>query len=403
LAGQTVEIDDGTGNGLIERVIPAALAAPGITGLPTITGNAVVGETLTMVPAPVTGNPASTPLRQWVIGGDNADGETALTYVVKLADVGLTIRARQIETNSQGTTTALSEPTAAVLHIAPTASGSLADVSIIVGATGTIATAGDFTFAGTRLYSLTTSPTGATINTSTGVIDVSGVAVVSAASIVVRCADASDVSRFAQSAFSIDVSAAAEFSVTQTADNEIELDSATGDVTVTITSPAVYADYDAGNGPGVFTFDSADLAAGPVNLVPPQIEDDGSPAAGETLSITPGLWVYDPDNGGLLAVANQWQSNGVNISGATAATYLLTSAEAGDAVRVRETLTDNGGNRTANSAAVTVAGGAVWAAPTVNSTGDGQATLASGANTSAAPSAPTIDTTGDGEVTLNAA
>ena len=90
----------------------------------------------------------------------------------------------------------------------PVAAGVLDDVSIIVGDTDAIATAGDFTFATTRLYSLTTSPTGATINTSTGAIDVSGVAVVSAASIVVRCADASDVSRFAQSGFSLDVSAA---------------------------------------------------------------------------------------------------------------------------------------------------------------------------------------------------
>lgn len=45
----------------------------------------------------------------------------------------------------------------------------------------------------------------------------------------------------------------------------------------------------------------------------------------------------------------------------------------------------------------------VWAAPTVDSTGDGQVTLSAGANTASAPSAPTVVGSADGSVTLDAA
>lgn len=150
------------------------------------------------------------------------------------------------------------------------------------------------------------------------------------------------------------------FSLTESlTDAELEINGATGAVTITMTSPAVYATYNAGNGPGVFTFSGADLASGPVNLVPPQVIDDGTPVEGETLTLTPGLWVYEPDNGGLGSASYQWQQDGVDITNATSTNYSLTSEDAGADIRVTETLTDNGGSRTINSATVLVAGGAV--------------------------------------------
>ena len=158
------------------------------------------------------------------------------------------------------------------------------------------------------------------------------------------------------------------FSLTESLpDAELEINGATGTVTITVTSPAVYATYDAGNGAGVFIFDSAGLATGPVNLVPPQVIDDGTPAEGETLTLTPGLWVYDPGKGGIGSPTYQWQAdtagNGTfaDISGATSNSYTLTAGEAGDDVRVQESMSDNAGSRTANSAAVSVAGGVVTA------------------------------------------
>ncbi|MDG4649637.1 hypothetical protein P6F26_14425 [Roseibacterium sp. SDUM158017] len=147
----------------------------------------------------------------------------------------------------------------------------------------------------------------------------------------------------------------------QTADGELELDDTDGTITVTITSPSWYAHYDAGNGAGVFNFDSGALATGPVNLVPPQIIDDGTPAEGEALTLIPGLWIYDPDAGGLGAPSYQWQADGAgngtfaSIPGADSGSYTLSPGESGDDVRVLESLSDNGGSRTVSSAAVSVA------------------------------------------------
>jgi len=168
-----------------------------------------------------------------------------------------------------------------------------------------------------------------------------------------------------------------EFSLSETVDSELEIGGATGTVTVTITSPSWYANYDAGNGPGVFTFDSALLASGPVNIIPPLIErtndadSSGTTNEGDTVGIGdpasstsyPGLWVYDPDVGGLGTASYQWQADAggdgtfANLSGATSSAYTLTSGEAGDDVRVQETLADNGGSRTASSVAVSVDAG----------------------------------------------
>jgi hypothetical protein len=64
--------------------------------------------------------------------------------------------------------------------------------------------------------------------------------------------------------------------------------------------------------------------------------------------------------GGLGAASYQWQAddsgdaNFANLSGATSSTYTLTSNEAGDDVRVQETLADNGGSRTVSSVAVSI-------------------------------------------------
>jgi hypothetical protein len=257
---------------------------------------------------------------------------------------------------------------APIRHAAPVAAGRLGDVTLDAGDTSPITTAGDFTFSGTSVFTLTTAPAGMTIDAATGEIDASGVSAVSAASVVVRLSDAKDTSRYAESGFSLTVADVVEESVTedftlsQTADNELEIDGVTGMVTITVSAPAVYAGYDAGNGPGVFTFDSADLAAGPVNLVPPVIMDDGSPAEGEMLTFTPGLWVYDPDNGGLGAASWQWQADAAgdgtfaNITGATSDSHAITSDEAGDDLRVVESLSDAGGVRTVESPSVSVEG-----------------------------------------------
>ncbi|MEJ6396225.1 hypothetical protein V8J82_23425 [Gymnodinialimonas sp. 2305UL16-5] len=126
-----------------------------------------------------------------------------------------------------------------------------------------------------------------------------------------------------------------------------------GNVTVTVTAPAIFA--------GVYTTSRPLLSQGPVALLEPRLVDDGTPAAGETLTAEPGLWLYDltfdvPN------VQTAWQAdaagdgNFADIAGAGDQTYNLTNAEAGDQVRLVEIATQTGRpSRTAPSAPVTVA------------------------------------------------
>jgi subtilisin family serine protease len=87
----------------------------------------------------------------------------------------------------------------------------------------------------------------------------------------------------------------------------------------------------------------------PVNVSPPTIA--GTPAPGKTLTASPGEW----DTEGL-AFAYQWQSNGADIAGATAATYKVTAANQGAVITVVVTASAEGLTpATATSEGVTVA------------------------------------------------
>ena len=89
--------------------------------------------------------------------------------------------------------------------------------------------------------------------------------------------------------------------------------------------------------------------SGPVNTAPPTIS--GTPQQGQTLTAAPGSWTGTKP----LAYAFQWrrcnQGGGscADISGATSATYLLTSADVGNTLRVRETASNSVGRKAATS------------------------------------------------------
>jgi hypothetical protein len=95
-------------------VVSSNLSAPAISGLPTIEGVARVGEVLTAVLAPVTGNPTPNPSYQWRKDGVNITGAEGLTYQIDPADEGDTITFRQTATNSQDSDTAESTATATI-------------------------------------------------------------------------------------------------------------------------------------------------------------------------------------------------------------------------------------------------------------------------------------------------
>jgi hypothetical protein len=66
----------------------------------------------------------------------------------------------------------------------------------------------------------------------------------------------------------------------------------------------------------------------PLNTSPPVIS--GTATVGSTLSSTNGNWTYVPQS-----YTRQWRRGGVNIGGATAATYLLQPADSGTTITMQ--------------------------------------------------------------------
>jgi hypothetical protein len=80
----------------------------------------------------------------------------------------------------------------------------------------------------------------------------------------------------------------------------------------------------------------------------------GTPEVGTALTARSALWAHD-GAGATPLVDRQWQSDGVDIAGATAESFTPAAEQAGTSLRVVETATDGNGTRSALSAPVTVA------------------------------------------------
>lgn len=93
---------------------------------------------------------------------------------------------------------------------------------------------------------------------------------------------------------------------------------------------------------GRAALDSAAPTA-PVNTVLPAIS--GATTVGSTLTTTNGTWT-----GTGISYTYQWKRNGTNISGATASTYVLVTADAGTTITSAVTATNSGGSASASSA-----------------------------------------------------
>jgi subtilisin family serine protease len=100
---------------------------PTANGVPTVTGTAQAGKTLTATAVTWTGGtPLPSYSRAWLrcdAAGDNCApiaGATALTYTPKADDVGSTLRHRATATNIGGAVHSASDPTAVVLPAVPT-------------------------------------------------------------------------------------------------------------------------------------------------------------------------------------------------------------------------------------------------------------------------------------------
>lgn len=95
-------------------LVANAVSTPRNTVAPAITGTAQVGQTLTSTTGTWTGT-GNTYARRWTADNVTIPGATAATYVPVVGDVGKVIRVVVTATNSGGSASATSSPTAAVI------------------------------------------------------------------------------------------------------------------------------------------------------------------------------------------------------------------------------------------------------------------------------------------------
>lgn len=271
-----------------------ALAAPVNTIAPVITGNAVVGSTLTSDTGTWTGNPTPTYAYQWRRDAVDIAAATNSTYVSQAADVGTAVTCRVTATNSQGnagsTSNSITVTSLPVNTVAPVASGSAPVGSLLSCTTGT------WTGSPTPTY---------TYQWQRNTVDISG--------------------------------ATASTYTTQAADGSTTVRCR---VTGTNTAGNVGANS---NGIAV----DAALTA-PVNTVAPVAS--GTTPVGSTLSCTTGTWTGNPTP----TYTYQWRRDAVDIGGATNSTYVSQAADVATSVTCRVTGTNSQGNAGANSNGITV-------------------------------------------------
>ncbi|PVZ52595.1 hypothetical protein [Arthrobacter sp. H-02-3] len=94
---------------------------------------------------------------------------------------------------------------------------------------------------------------------------------------------------------------------------------------------------------------TATVAVAPGTLGPAPVPTiTGTVKVGSTLTAVPGRWGPAP-----VALTYQWKANGVSITGATAATYKLTTAQAGKTITVTVTGTKTGYTTKSKTSAAT--------------------------------------------------
>lgn len=130
-----------------------------------------------------------------------------------------------------------------------------------------------------------------------------------------------------------------QLSIETLPNNTLTVNAETGLIEIAVTEPPEFA--------GSWQVDTADLAQGPLNLVPPTIS--GSVTAGQSLTSTPGLWIYDLA-AGLPTRSWQWLVSGTEIGGATGTAYTVQPSDIGAGLSARETQADAFGQRNAESA-----------------------------------------------------
>lgn len=135
--------------------------APAITGVPIINGDALVGQTLTAMPADVENGGTRT--WQWFASGVAIDGAISDTYQLTPFEENTSITVRQTQTNGFGVQEATSAATGPVTYAAPVTSTPLSD-QVFTDDTGIQTYDTGFAFTGQNITFSVTGPTGVTVD-----------------------------------------------------------------------------------------------------------------------------------------------------------------------------------------------------------------------------------------------
>jgi len=123
--------------------------------------------------------------------------------------------------------------------------------------------------------------------------------------------------------------------VTVNDDNTLTIENNQGNSFTIDTTPDSYD--------GTYSVTQAELDAGPVALVATALSGDVDPEAGETLSIVPPLFAYDPDLGDVGDVTYTANgTNAVDVTDPANPTLLIDAADAGVTLTVTASLTQTG-------------------------------------------------------------
>lgn len=304
----TINVDDATLNASdsTTTVISNSINDnPGFTGTPSISGTATVGAVLSAANTATTDTDTGDGITlsyQWKSNGVNIGGATAGSYTLTATEAHTTITLEVTGNDDFGGSTGL------------------------------------FTTAGVGVSN--TAPV------NTGLPAISGTATVGGALSTTdgswTDADGDGLSYAYQwRDDGVDIAGATTASYTLTSSE------AHSNITVQVTA----SDGNGGATPAVSAATAVANTA-PVNTGLPVIS--GSATVGNALSTSDGAW-SDAD-GDIPGYAYQWRSNGVDIAGATLASYTLTSNEAHTTITVQVTATDgNGGSTPATSTGTAVA------------------------------------------------
>ena len=341
LVGVTGTNSAGTGTANSAATGTVTPLAPANTAVPVITGSAKEGQLLSASTGTWTGTPTITFGYQWESCSGSTctsiSGATASTYRLVSAQVGKTIKVIVTGTNAGGSATGTSVATATVTTGAPVNTA----LPAITGTAkdGQVLTASPGTWAGTATITFTYQ--WQSCNSTGG-----------------SCANISGATASAYTVVSGNVGGTLQVIVT--AHNSVGTATATAPIT-----PVV-------------------VATAPANTVLPAIT--GAAQAGQTLSTSTGTWTGTPT----ITFAYQWErcntsgASCTNITGATASTYVLASADVGSTVRAIVTAANAAGSTAATSAATAAVTGVApvnTVLPAITGTAKDGQTLTTGTGT----------------------